>query len=91
MVIIGVSPRAYFGLLANAQTDVWMPVKPTAGLNLIGRLEPGVTLEQARSEMNVLYRFTIEERVAASADPLVKKLQMSWSLPEPDSMVCVIS
>ena len=82
--------RILWPACGNAQTDVWTPVKPPAGLNLIGRLEPGVTLEQARSEMNVLYRFTIEERVAASADPLVRNYTSSWSLPEPDSIVCVI-
>src|SRR5205823_7925792 len=36
---------------------------------------PGVTIEQARAEMAVLYRFTIEER-ARSGDPLVRKLKV---------------
>lgn len=73
--VIGVAPADYTGPLANARTAVWTPVPPGAGLNLIGRLKPGVTIDQARSEMKVLYRFTIDER-AESGDPQTKHLQV---------------
>lgn len=76
VVIVGVAPRDYFGLQANVQTAIWTPVKPNAGLNLIARLKPGVTLAQAREEMKSLFRFTIEERAASSADPQVQKLRV---------------
>jgi predicted permease len=76
-VVIGIAPPEYTGLLANAQTEVWTPANPKDdGLNLIGRLKPGASLEQARNEMKVLYRFTIEERLATSTDPQVKNLQI---------------
>ncbi len=42
----------------------------------MARLKPGVTLDQARAEMAVLYRFGIEVRVASSKDPLVRQLSM---------------
>ena len=76
VIIIGVSPREFTGLRVNAQTDLWLPSKPDAGLALLGRLKPGVTLEQARAEMALLYRFTIEERAARSADPQVRQLRV---------------
>jgi len=76
--IIGVAPPAFVGLRVEAKTDVWLPEKPTdqTRLVLLGRLKPGVTLEQARAEMAVLYRFTIEERAASSKDPLVRQLSV---------------
>lgn len=75
-VVVGVAPPGYTGLLANAQTEVWTLAKPSDGLNLIGRLKGGATLEQARNEMTVLYRFTIEERLANSSDPQAKNLRI---------------
>ena len=64
VTIVGVAPRAFFGLQVGARTDIWLP-RPTSdrmGLRLMGRLKPGVSIEQARAEMAVLYQFTIEER-----------------------------
>lgn len=75
-VIVGVAPRAFTGLRINAKTDIWLPVKPDAGLALIARLKPGATLAQARAEMAQLYRFTIEERAERSTDPQVRQLQV---------------
>jgi predicted permease len=74
--IIGVTSREYTGLRVNAQTDIWLPAKPTMGLALIGRLKPGVNIEQARVEMAALFRFTIEERAAKSSDPQVRQLKL---------------
>jgi putative ABC transport system permease protein len=45
-------------------------------LAVVGRLKPGVSIEQARAEMTVLYRFTVEERVRASKDPLNQRLRI---------------
>lgn len=76
--IIGIAPPAFVGLRIEAKTDVWVLQKPSAQirLTLLARLKPGVTLEQARAEMAVLYRFTIEERAASSKDPLVWQLSV---------------
>ncbi|HYL38668.1 MAG TPA: ABC transporter permease [Bryobacteraceae bacterium] len=76
--IIGVAPPAFVGLRVEAKTDVWLPQNPSAQSRfvLLARLKPGVTLERARTEMAVLYRFTIEERAASSKDPLVRQLSI---------------
>ncbi|WP_321478024.1 ABC transporter permease [uncultured Paludibaculum sp.] len=80
-IVIGVAPPQFSGLRVDAQTSVWLPSNPGGSLALIGRLKPGVTLEQARAEMTLLYRFTLEERVAAestrsSPDPQVRQLRV---------------
>src|SRR5271168_4190987 len=74
--IIGIAPPAFVGLRVGAKTDVWLPQNPNAQtkLVLLARLKPGATLEQARAEMAVLSRFTIEERYASSKNP------MDWQL-----------
>jgi predicted permease len=75
--IIGVAPRAFVGLRVEAKTDVWLSQEPGQnGLALLARLKPGVTLQQARAEMAVLYRFTIEERSAGSQDPQIRHLSV---------------
>jgi predicted permease len=78
VTIAGVAPREFFGLQVGSRTDIWLPRIATADLrwNLIGRLKPGVSIEQARAEMTVLYRFTIEERARGSKDPLVRQLKI---------------
>ena len=76
--IIGVTSPEFVGLRVEAKTDVWLPHQPDAQarLALLARLKPGTTLEQARAEMAVLYRFTIDERAADSKDPLVRQLSI---------------
>ncbi|MFN7937234.1 MAG: ABC transporter permease [Bryobacteraceae bacterium] len=76
VTVVGVAPRWFTGLLVNLQTDVWLPVNPKAGLALVGRLKQGVTLQQARAEMETLFRFTIEERAAGFKDPQIWKLKV---------------
>ena len=79
VTIIGVTPRPFFGLLAGSRTDVWLPrssVSKNGGLILLGRLKPGVSIDQARAEMTVLYRFTIEERSRSDQDPLKRQLKI---------------
>ncbi len=59
--VVGVLPSTFQFALMNA--DLWVPYQPTRnqlsfrfmhGTNVIGRLKPGVTQEQAQSEMNVI-------------------------------------
>jgi predicted permease len=76
VVVVGVAPRDFVGLRVGARTDVWSPAKPTMGLNLLARLKPGVTLQQARAEMALLFRFTVEKRAAKSPDPQVRNLNV---------------
>lgn len=78
VTIAGVAPRAFTGLLVGTRTDLWLPLvpSPTSRLGLLAYLKPGVSIEQARAEMAVLYRFTVEERAANSKDPLVRQLKV---------------
>jgi putative ABC transport system permease protein len=78
LTIVGVAPRAFLGLQTGARTDVWLPrpASSRAGLTLLARLKPGASIERARAEMSVLYRYTIEERASHSKDPQVRQLKI---------------
>jgi predicted permease len=67
MTIVGVAPPGFFGEVVGVRTDVWVPMmmQPqmmpgrdfletpnTASLLLIGRLKPGVSVAQARDDVN---------------------------------------
>ena len=69
--VVGIAPPGFYGISLGETTDVYMPVAivrhlvPAAPdplpdrnyswLTLIGRLKPGVTIEQARSALAVIY------------------------------------
>ena len=78
VTIVGVTPRAFFGLQVGSRTDIWLPrlASDRTGLRLVGRLKPGVSIEQARAEMAVLFQFTLEEEAKSSKDPLVRQLKI---------------
>jgi predicted permease len=80
--IIGVTPRAFSGPLVGRMSEVWVPTamepliqRPSRradgslGLVPIGRLKPGVSIEQARAELRVLDRFRVDGIAAKSNDP----------------------
>jgi putative ABC transport system permease protein len=67
--IVGVTPRAYVGLIPGIMPTVWLPVTRPMGLALIARLKPGIPNEQARAEMNVLHRWRLEQIAERSHDP----------------------
>ena len=58
--IVGVTPRAFVGLQAGVVPAVWLPATRPPGFRMLARLKPGVSIEQAQAEMNVLYRSTLE-------------------------------
>ena len=81
VTVIGVLPRGFFGLQVGAKTDVWVPVAMDAahrqpgrrlsdqfGLGVMGRLKPGVSIEQARADMAVLNLARVEELAQMSGD-----------------------
>jgi predicted permease len=60
--IVGVTARGFFGLQTDSGSDVFVPLaayssvaagpkRPQRARNVIGRLAPGVTIEQARAEV----------------------------------------
>jgi putative ABC transport system permease protein len=69
--IVGVAPPGFFGIEVGSNTDLWWPIRMTPQvipgnqslndsghrwLYLMARLKPGISVEQARAEMDVVYR-----------------------------------
>jgi len=70
-VIVGVAPEGFFGTTVGASPDFWIPLsmekeispgwnglgdKWFQSLYLIGRLKPGVTVEQASANTNLVFK-----------------------------------
>ena len=77
LTIIGVTQRGFYGLSEEAQQDVWWPVSLGPGgdgpFGLLARLKPGVSLEQARVEMAVVFQRVVN---TPDAGPFVKGMQL---------------
>ena len=85
--IIGVAPAGFDGLEVGRRNDIWIPVESERAirqpsytsspafkwLQFVGRLRPGVTMDQARGELRDVYRRTVIEHEIAtlSDDPRV--------------------
>jgi putative ABC transport system permease protein len=80
--IVGIAPQGFTGLEVGRRPDLWWPVKAIplvspdsralkdegyTWLKVMGRLKPGASLEQARAEMDVLFKQQIAESVARQA------------------------
>ena len=88
VTVIGVTPREFFGLEIWSRPEVWVPtgLEPVIDhssraifgrpLALIGRLKPGLSIEQARAEMSVLFQFTLDEMSKGSKNPLIRKIKL---------------
>ena len=62
VTIIGVAPHDFFGIVAEARTQIWLPfVTQPAFVALLGRLKPGIALERAQAELAPLYKQSIDE------------------------------
>ena len=72
--VVGVAPREFFGLQVGISPNIWVPAamepmiqRPsrrmdgTMNVGMMGRLKPGVTIEQAFAEMRVLDRYRLED------------------------------
>ena len=76
--IVGVTPKNYRGLVVGFRPELWLPLaaekrgESSPSLGLMARLKPGVTIEQARAEMQVLDRFRVE--LLAQRSPNLRKL-----------------
>jgi len=78
VTIVGVTPPEFLGLQVGLRPDVYVPLMGMPGpRQLIARLKPGVSIAQARAEMAVLFRWTLEERASASKDPLMHQLKFA--------------
>ncbi len=77
VTVIGVLPRAFTGLQAGSRPAIWVPVSDTkTRLALIARLRPGVSIQQARADMAVLFPGVIEELTTRRNDPVLRQLKM---------------
>jgi predicted permease len=78
--IIGVAPEGFFGDIVGLATDIWIPMSMQPQVNpgrdyleswdaswllLMGRLKPGVSIEKARAEINVLFPRIVKENATA--------------------------
>jgi predicted permease len=82
VAVVGVTPRGFLGLSSGVSQDVWLPlaiksvmhrsVLGWGSLALVGRLKPGVSIEQARAEMAVLFHSTIQ---APNANPFLRNMK----------------
>jgi putative ABC transport system permease protein len=78
VTVVGVAPREFVGLQVGIRPDIWVPMAIESGpLALIARLRPTVSIQQARAEMAVLFRFTLEERTRDNKDPLQRQLKFT--------------
>ncbi len=81
VTVVGVAPRAFAGLEVGAPADAWVPTSLAPRLlnrspnlmffdALVGRLRPGVTLEQARTELEALWPPARQTAAAVAASAL---------------------
>src|SRR5215467_3695139 len=73
--VVGVAPRDFTGCKTGLRTDLWIPLsmdrdvwgadrpayRGTFWLNVLGKLRPGVTKNQAQAELNLLMRKIAEQ------------------------------
>lgn len=88
VTVVGVTPRSFSGLQLESSHDIWLPLAfestvhhPSnmsswgGWLSLVGRLRPGVSMEQARAEMAVLYESTLDEQARATSNPFNRQMK----------------
>ncbi|MBV9767253.1 MAG: ABC transporter permease [Acidobacteriaceae bacterium] len=76
--IIGVSPKSFNGLIIDGSSEVTVPIatpgapvyrgRDTLWLHLVGRLKPGITVEQARAQLTALWPHIQENTVPETYD-----------------------
>ncbi|MGH7627235.1 MAG: ADOP family duplicated permease, partial [Gemmatimonadaceae bacterium] len=81
LTIVGVAPRGFTGDIVGQSTELWIPLmmqpvimphrnwledRSTSWLLLMGRLKPGVSLEQARTQLVELERRSLIAHASAS-------------------------
>jgi len=75
LTIIGVTQRGFYGLSDKEPQDIWWPTSlgPGGGFGLLARLKPGVSLDQARAEMAVLFQAVVN---APDTDPFMRRSKL---------------
>ncbi len=96
--IIGVTPPEFYGLEVGSSLDISIPVtmqeQVTPGIpsfmqyggdrfSVMGRLQPGVTIDQAQAGLKLVYQQFLADRFARLSDSPKGKKQPSQSMLEP--------
>ena len=86
VTIVGVAARNFSGLEVESSREVWLPLAMQSAivrsglgwgaLWLVGRLKPGVSINQAQAEVAVLYESTLEEQAKATNNPFIRKMKL---------------
>jgi predicted permease len=82
VTVIGVAAPKFSGMQVESSQDFWLSLalEPAAlrsrwdSLWLVGRLKPGVSMEQARAEMAALYDSTLDEQARTTNNPFLRKM-----------------
>jgi len=102
MTIVGVMRRGFDGTTLGARPDVYVPISMRGAMSpgfddfenrqsywayLFARLEPGISIEQARAEVNTVYRSIVNEVEAplqeGMSDPTLKRFRAKEMIVEP--------
>ena len=90
MTVIGVTPREFFGVNVGRNPQIYVPlamkaeITPTWDryddrvahyLHIIGRLKPGMTIEQAMPSLQVIYKPMLEADFAAMTGDIPQKFR----------------
>jgi len=79
VTIIGVTQRGFYGLSNQAQQDIWLPFSlgnrssPGVVVGLLGRLRPGVSIQQARADLATLFQTAVER---PDANPFMRRMEL---------------
>ena len=86
--LVGVTPRRFFGTTIGESPDFWMPLTMEAqispgwngltnrffqSLHLIGRMKPGVEISKAETDINLVFKRTLQDYVGSQ--PTKKELE----------------
>ncbi|MGB0036057.1 MAG: ABC transporter permease [Candidatus Acidiferrales bacterium] len=107
IAIIGIAPKEFRGVFRGISPDIWVPISMDSALHLgnpiedrgsqwmwaMGRLKPGVSVMQARTELDTLASRLAREYPASNKDRSVKILRADQVkfLPDIDGAISTTS
>lgn len=92
VTVIGVAPTGFIGAMPGVREDAWLPLDPlgndgamkyrdAAWLNVMGRLRPGVSRQQATQDLQVLMQRIVAEYPADHGGVNTIALDPLWRSP----------
>lgn len=90
MTIVGVAPKSFTGDIVGQEPNMWLPLmmqpsidphenvledRTTSWLLLMGRLAPGVTLDQARAQITTIYKRTLIDHAGKNVSDVQRGLR----------------